>query len=143
MGGPHEQLWPHVIARFRQKPSAAAYKDGAKHEAIVYRRLPQAIEQLQGCLADGYPFVFGFSVYESFETGAVARSGEVPMPGRNEALLGGHAVAAVGYDQPRRRFIVRNSWGAAWGKSGYFTMPYEYLLDSGLSDDFWTVKLVA
>ena len=97
-GGPHEQLWPHVIARFRQKPSAAAYKDGATHEAIVYRRLPQAIEQLQGCLADGYPFVFGFSVYESFETGAVARSGEVPMPGRSEALLGGHAVAAVGYD---------------------------------------------
>ena len=87
--------------------------------------------------------MFGFSVYESFETDAVARSGEVPMPGRNEALLGGHAVAAVGYDQPRRRFIVRNSWGAAWGKSGYFTMPYEYLLDSGLSDDFWTVKLVA
>jgi C1A family cysteine protease len=141
-GGPHEKLWPHVIARFRQKPSAAAYTDGAKHEAILYQRVPQSIEQLEGCLAGGYPFVFGFSVYESFESSAVARSGEVPMPGRSEALLGGHAVAVVGYDESRRRFIVRNSWGTSWGTSGYFTMPYEYLLDAGLSDDFWTVKLV-
>jgi C1A family cysteine protease len=142
-GGPHEKLWPHVIARFREKPSAAAYQDGAKHEAIQYQRLPQSIEQLKGCLADGHPFVFGFSVYESFESPIVARSGEVPMPGRGEALLGGHAVVAVGYDDPRRRFIVRNSWGTSWGQSGYFTMPYDYLLDRGLSDDFWTITMVA
>ena len=142
-GSPHEQLWPHVISRFRQKPSAAAYKDGALHEAILYQRLPQTLEQLKGCLAGGYPFLFGFSVYESFESSAVAKSGEVPLPGRGEALLGGHAVAAVGYDDTRQRFILRNSWGPSWGRSGYFTMPYAYLLDGGLSDDLWTVKSVA
>jgi C1A family cysteine protease len=141
-GGPHERLWPHVISRFRQKPTAAAYKDGELHEAILYQRLRPAIDQLKGCLADGFPFVFGFSVYESFESRGVAKTGEVPLPGPREALLGGHAVAAVGYDDPRRRFILRNSWGTAWGTNGYFTMPYEYLLDGGLSDDFWTIKLV-
>jgi len=141
-GGPHETLWPYRISRFRQKPSPAVYKDGARHEAILYQRLLQSIDQLKGCLADGYPFVFGFSVYESFETKTVARTGEVPLPGRGEALLGGHAVVAVGYDDPAHRFIVRNSWGPAWGMQGYFTMPYEYLLDGGLSDDFWTIRLV-
>lgn len=141
-GGPHETLWPHVISRFREKPSRAAYTDGELHEALLYQRLRQVIEQLKGCLADGYPFVFGFSVYDSFESRAVARTGEVPLPGPGESLLGGHAVVAVGYDDPRRRFIIRNSWGTAWGKKGYFTMPYEYLLDGGLSDDFWTIKLV-
>lgn len=141
-GGPHETLWPHVIPRFRRKPSPAAYRDGARHEAILYQRLRQSIEQLKGCLADGYPFVFGFSVYDSFESRAVARSGDVPLPGRGEALLGGHAVAAVGYDDARRRFIIRNSWGTSWGMDGYGTIPYDYLLDGGLSDDFWTIKLV-
>lgn len=141
-GGPHEKLWPHVISRFREKPSRAAYTDGELHEALLYQRLRQVIEQLKGCLADGYPFVFGFSVYDSFESRAVARTGEVPLPGPGESLLGGHAVVAVGYDDPRRRFILRNSWGTAWGKKGYCTMPYEYLLDGGLSDDFWTIKLV-
>lgn len=141
-GGPHEKLWPHVISRFRQKPVRAAYRDGALHEAILYQRLRPSLDQLTGCLADGYPFVFGFSVYESFESAAVARTGEVPLPGHGEALVGGHAVVAVGYDDPRQRFILRNSWGTAWGMRGYFTMPYEYLLDGGLSDDFWTIKMV-
>ncbi len=141
-GAPHESLWPHVIARFRHKPSAAAYRDGRKHEAVLYERLVPVAEQLKGCLAAGYPFAFGFSVYESFESAAVARTGEVPMPGRDESLLGGHAVVAVGYDEPRRRFFVRNSWGTSWGRAGYFTMPYDYLIDQHLSDDFWTIKLV-
>jgi C1A family cysteine protease len=141
-GGPHEKLWPYAVSRFRQKPGAAVYKDGTRHEAILYQRLRQSIDQLKGCLADGYPFVFGFSVYESFESPAVARTGDVPLPGGGESLIGGHAVVAVGYDEPRQRFILRNSWGASWGMKGYFTMPYEYLLDGGLSDDFWTIKLV-
>jgi C1A family cysteine protease len=64
------------------------------------------------------------------------------MPSPKEKLVGGHAVLAVGYDHPREQFIVRNSWGADWGMQGYCTMPYSYLLDSNLSDDFWTVKLV-
>lgn len=141
-GAPHETLWPHVIARFRLKPSAAAYRDGELHEAIRYERLVAVVDQLKGCLAAGFPFVFGFSVYESFESTAVARTGTVPMPRTGESLLGGHAVVAVGYDEPRRVFFIRNSWGAAWGRQGYGTMPYEYLLDGGLSDDFWTIKMI-
>jgi C1A family cysteine protease len=141
-GGPHEKLWPYAVSRFRQKPDKATYKDGALHEAILYQRLPQVLDQLKGCLAGSYPFVFGFSVYESFESAAVAKTGDVPLPGPGEPQLGGHAVLVVGYDEARRRFIVRNSWGPAWGVDGYFTMPYEYLLDGGLSDDFWTIKQV-
>jgi C1A family cysteine protease len=62
------------------------------------------------------------------------------MPGKGEQLLGGHAVLAVGYDDTTQHFIVRNSWGADWGDQGYFTIPYAYLADRNLSDDFWTVR---
>ena len=58
---------------------------------------------MKGCLAAGYPFVFGFTVYESFESQAVAKTGDVPMPRPGEQVLGGHAVLAVGYDDAQRR----------------------------------------
>jgi C1A family cysteine protease len=64
------------------------------------------------------------------------------MPGPDEEVLGGHAVLAVGYDDSAECFIVRNSWGSGWGKKGYFTMPYSYLLEQNLSDDFWTIRTV-
>jgi len=142
-GAPHERLWPYVIAQFRRRPAPICYADGRKHKAVLYHRIPRTLEMMQGCLASGFPFAFGFAVYESFESTAVANSGVVPMPSPGEAQLGGHAVLAVGYDMHERRFIVRNSWGAGWGQAGYFTMPFDYLLDDSLSDDFWTVKAVA
>jgi len=64
------------------------------------------------------------------------------MPGWFESVVGGHAVLAVGYDDPSSRFIVRNSWGAAWGDAGYFYLPYAYLTDPNLADDLWTIRLL-
>ena len=142
-GACHEKIWPYVIAKFRAKPSKAAFADGAKHTAIQYQRLVQTLTEMKGCLASGYPFVFGFTVYESFEGADVAKTGVVPYPASGEKVLGGHAVLAVGYDDALQRFIVRNSWGATWGMKGYFTIPYSYLTTSTLSDDFWTIRLVA
>jgi C1A family cysteine protease len=97
---------------------------------------------MKGCLASGYPFVFGFTVYESFESDAVKKTGHAPMPGPGERAVGGHAVMAVGYDNSRQWFVVRNSWGLAWGISGYFTLPYTYLVQPGLARDFWTIRIV-
>jgi C1A family cysteine protease len=141
-GAPHETLWPYRAPKFRTKPTAASYRDAAKHQALLYQRVPRTREQLRGCLASGYPFVFGFSVYESFERRTVANTGNAPMPRPSEALIGGHAVLAVGYDDRRKRFLARNSWGSRWGLAGYFTIPYDYLLDDDLSDDFWTIRLI-
>jgi C1A family cysteine protease len=146
LGAPPEALWPYSDRNpgpFQQRPPASVYKAAAKHKVTAYQRVARALAQMKGCLAAGYPFVFGFTVYDSFESSQVAKTGVVPMPGSRENVLGGHAVLAVGYDDAAQRFIVRNSWGAKWGMKGYFTMPYAYLLDSNLADDFWTIRTVA
>jgi C1A family cysteine protease len=137
-----ETLWPYDIAKFRDKPSDKCYTEAEKNQAIVYRRALQNLHQLQGSLASGTPVVFGFSVYETFEGSEVARTGVMPMPKRREQLLGGHAVLAVGYDDRSERFIVRNSWGPKWGQRGYFTMPYAYMTNPQLAQDFWTLETV-
>lgn len=38
------------------------------------------------------------------------------------AILGGHAVPVVGYDE--NSFLIKNSWGTAWGDNGYTSLPF-------------------
>jgi len=143
-----EPEWPYVIEKFRTRPPARCYAHAASHRAVAYRRVVQDLSQLRGCLASGYPFVFGFAVYAGFMTPAVARTGVVPLPGPGESgpdggPPAGHAVVAVGFDDARQVFLVRNSWGPRWGRKGYCTMPYAYLTHPGLAADFWTIRVVA
>lgn len=137
-----ETLWPYQPTAFTKKPGVACYREALKHQVVSYQRLIQKLDLMKGCLADGYPFVFGFSVYESFESPAVARTGKVPLPASTERVLGGHAVMAVGYDDTRKCMIVRNSWSEKWGVKGYCFMPYEFFTTPGLSSDFWTIRMV-
>ncbi|MFA5389289.1 MAG: C1 family peptidase [Candidatus Omnitrophota bacterium] len=132
-----EKTWPYLIERFTRKPSKKCYLEAKKHRIESYHRI-NSLPEMLSCLAEGYPFVFGFTVYESFQSQAVAKTGIAHMPRKKEKALGGHAVLAVGYNQKDKRFLVRNSWGTKWGKDGYFTMPYEYL--ETLSADFWTIR---
>jgi len=137
-----ETMWPYNIEKFSTKPTTTCYTDAIKHKTLSYRRIDRKLGQMQSCLAEGYPFVFGFTVYDSFESAAIAKSGKLDMPKPAETQCGGHAVLAVGYDNNSKRFIIRNSWGDDWGLKGYFTMPYDYLLNENLADDFWSVRLV-
>jgi C1A family cysteine protease len=137
-----ETDWPYDITKFEQKPPAKAYTDAMSDRAVSYQSLIQDPNQMKGCLASGYPFVFGFTVYESFEGPAVAQSGHASMPSPSERAIGGHAVMAIGYDDSNQWFVVRNSWGPSWGLKGYFTLPYAYLIQTSLSSDFWTIRIV-
>ena len=137
-----ETEWPYVIAKFKTKPPAKCYADALQYRVLSYQRLVPLLSQLKGCLASGYPFVFGFTVYESFESPQVARTGHASLPGAGERAIGGHAVAAVGYQDAKQWFLIRNSWGNRWGLKGYFTLPYAYLTDENLASDFWTIRVV-
>lgn len=137
-----ETLWPYDVTQFKKKPTAKVMKMAADHQVLTYARVAQTEAALEQVLARGYPVVFGFMVYSSFESEEVAKTGMVPMPTKNEKDLGGHAVVLVGYDRVKKLFIVRNSWGADFGDKGYFYMPFDYVLNPDLASDFWVAYTV-
>ncbi len=135
--------WPYVIKRFKRRPPHLCFKAARKDRALQYSRVARDIRHLQACLASGYPVVFGFWAYESIEARAVEKTGAIPLPKAREKRLGGHVVLAVGYDHARRQILIRNSWGTKWGKGGYGTMPYAYVLNPELASDFWTIRVMS
>jgi C1A family cysteine protease len=135
-----ETDWVYDISKFAVKPDEKCYTEAQNHKTILYNALDQNLDQLKACLISGFPVAFGFVVYQSFESDYVKQTGQVPMPEPGEKVLGGHAVALVGFDDKQKVFIVRNSWGSSWGDRGYFYMPYEYVLNQELASDFWTIK---
>jgi C1A family cysteine protease len=140
-GIPTESTWPYMVHRFAVAPSQDAYTEALQRRTTEYARVSRTngIMDIKRVLASGYPIIFGFTVFDGFESDAVAASGTVELPGLGETNQGGHAVLGVGYDDATQRVLVRNSWGPNWGIKGYFTLPYAYVTSNELSSDFWTV----
>lgn len=153
-GVPPETDWPYDITKFADAPPPKAVGDAKAHLTSVYQSVPQQEAAIKAILLGdsdekGRLVSIGFTVYDSFESQAVAQSGVVPMPAAGESVLGGHAVAMCGWDDTMAAlgltgfWKVRNSWGTGWGQAGYFWMPKQYLLNPNLSSDFWTAEFAA
>lgn len=114
-GVPPEKDFPYNVKAFPHKPPRTAIVDGLKDLIPVYSRLTDRDDFLN-CLASGHPFVFGFTVFESFESDAVSKTGIVSLPKGHEQMVGGHAVCCIGYDVNFNNsgnfyYLVQNSWG--------------------------------
>lgn len=135
----NESLWKYDINKFKQKPHESCYIEAKNHTIDKFYAIEQRICQLKAALIQGFPVIFGFIVYKSFMTEKVKKTGIMSLPLENDEIIGGHAVAAVGFDDKNQRFIIRNSWGENWGDHGYFYMPYQYIINKELASDFWCI----
>jgi C1A family cysteine protease len=131
-GGPNTRVF--------ERPTLLAYQIASRCRVVNYLRVEQNLRLMKDCLASGFPFVLGFTCYDSLMSDETAQTGDIPLPSEGEGVIGGHAVLAAGYDEARRVFLIRNSWGTEWGGEGYGTLPYDYLADRRLSQDFWTIR---
>ena len=148
-----EKYWEYDESALDAAPPAFCYSFAQNYQAMTYFRLDEksvgipkmekadVLLAIKETIAQGIPAMFGFAVFESIKE---ANGGKIPYPARGEKQLGGHAVLCVGYDDEmaigssKGAFIIRNSWGEAWGEKGYGYLPYDYLM-AGLAQDWWSL----
>jgi C1A family cysteine protease len=131
---------PYNIENFTHEPSEYAIQSGIYHaDSFGYYAVKNKIKSIKTALYNGFPVIFGFEVYTSFNSKEVASTGIVPMPDTDEEdFLGGHCVVIYGYRDSSKTFICMNSWGVNWGERGFFYLPYDYVKKYG--SDFWTIN---
>ncbi|CAF0943667.1 unnamed protein product [Adineta steineri] len=139
-----ESLWPYDISEVNSRPNSQSYHEASHHKITEALKVNINLHEMKSCLAQGFPFAFGLKLYSSFDQ--AAKTGVVPMPNTGDngrSSHGSHALLAIGYSDQSNAFIVRNSWGENWGDQGYCYIPYQYMTDSSLCFDVWTVRKLA
>jgi C1A family cysteine protease len=140
LGVAEEKLYPYKTSRVFLKPPASVEANALKHQAVEYQKLDSTNPKvLMAALAEGHVIAFGSVLYEN-HTELV--NNVMPDPDLSTKMIGGHAMALVGYDLPSKTFLVRNSWGPQWGDNGHHAMSFKYITDRSLTDDVWIIKKV-
>lgn len=144
-GSPPEKDWaydglePDKSKFFAKVPPHNVNLEAKKLVLEEYQALGQTagmLNDILDCIGNkGLPVMIGIAVYSSFEGDTVAQTGKVPLPGRNEQMLGYHETLAEEYDDASRLIKVRNSWDRDWGDGGYFYLPYDYASNIKLLTD--------
>jgi len=124
-GTPTENYWPYKPHQ-KDKPKPGADKVAGKYRLKAYARLKTIPEMKRSLVING-PFIAGIDVYESWFTDKVSRTGMIPMPKKSDQYQGGHAVCIIGYDDTKKLFKFKNSWGNGWGNGGYGHLTYDYM----------------
>lgn len=132
-----EADWPYLTMKFKEAPPL----DEVRRRKIgAYAAVPRGLTSFKRVLSNHQTIAFGMSLFESFESAEVARSGIVPLPEPGERMIGGHETLICGYLKSEPHYaLVRNSWGN-WGLGGYFLCPWSMILDPKLASDFRTIK---
>jgi len=124
-GTPPESYWPYSPHQ-TDEPKTGADKAAVRYKVKAYARLKTVTEMKRSLVING-PFMAGVDVYESWFTAKASKTGMIPMPAASDQYQGGHAICIAGYDDTKKLFKFKNSWGSSWGNKGYGYLTYDYM----------------
>lgn len=134
----------------RAKPTTAAFRaperdtwqnDAATRPLGAYYRIAKdSIVDMQSAIAEVGAIFCSADTHAGWDDPTkTAQTIPLPLIEYVEKNDGGHAFAIVGYTA--EGFIVQNSWGTAWGRSGFAILTYGDWVKNGM--DAWVAVLGA
>ncbi len=92
-----------------------------------------SVDAVKAALKNG-PLVTTLEVYSDFITYSSGVYQHV-----TDDIVGGHAVSLVGFDDSKRAWLIRNSWGAEWGENGFAWISWDD--SSGIGANTWKLEI--
>lgn len=135
----HESIWQYDITKFAEQPSKISYEDAKLYKALKYESVLQDEYSIKAAISLGKPVVFGMLLKQSFENQETAQTGIYKPKGQ---IIGGHCMVIIGYDDDKKYFTVRNSWGENWGDKGYCYIPYKEIINKKIASDFCVIDSI-
>lgn len=102
--------------------TAAFYTRAARFRIATYHTLKDNLDHWRSWIANQGPILTRLNVDKTWDK-CTANGGHLEVY-QKDTKRGGHAVCIVGYTKDY--FIVRNSWGPAWGDEGFAYASNEY-----------------
>jgi C1A family cysteine protease len=127
----------HIQTKMYTGSENAFYASCAQRRISAYFNLRLNLRDWKTWLATNGPILAALNVDEGWD-GATAKKGRVDTF-KPSTVRGGHAICVVGY-RADGRFIVRNSWGTAWGDKGFAYVKPSYIT-AGFFDESYGVTL--
>jgi C1A family cysteine protease len=134
---PETMLPFHISTKMYTGNEDAFFATAAQRRATAYFNMNKSFSQWRTWLASQGPIMVALGVDETWDN-ATATQGRLDTFKPN-TVRGGHAVCLVGYTKDKR-FIVRNSWGTAWGDKG-FAYASEAYITSGFFNESYGVTV--
>jgi hypothetical protein len=135
--GPEALLPFHIATAMYTGNENTFFATAATRKIASYFNLQRNLPNWRAWLAAHGPVLVGLNVDHTWDN-ATATGGNMDTFQPN-TVRGGHSVALVGY-RADGRFIVRNSWGTAWGDHG-FGYPSEAYINAAFYTESYGVTL--
>jgi C1A family cysteine protease len=103
--------------------------------------------QIKNKLLMDYPIICGIKIFKNINDDEIKKTGIIKLyiddnDDNDDNLVGGHCIILVGFDDNTRYFKFINSWGNKWGENGFGYLPYEYISNKYLSDEFYILNKI-
>ena len=136
-GACNSKVWSNQEP-FNKKPSKEAYADGLKGHEITKFYAVKSFTQIKKAICLGYPVATAAEwAFKSIDPETHILNDPTKKEIKECEL--GHAFVIVSYDDERKLFEIRNSWGPDWGDKGYGFITYSTMTNVIWFDDSYAI----
>jgi len=126
-----ERFWKYIPNQSEQYLAGANFNAKRFRVHPYYTRITNE-KELKGALVKFGAIVIGVKIFKNWYH---HKNGHIPnltwweriLSYFNFGMLGGHAIALVGYNEKTQEYKFKNSWGTKWGDKGYGYISYKHM----------------